>query len=447
MAKTVVGLFDDYATAQRAAAALEQDGFTSSDVSMVAAEETRDKATSSTTFGTDVDGSHTAERAGVGAGVGATVGGLAGLLVGIGALAIPGVGPIIAAGPIVAVLAGAGIGAAAGGLIGALTTLGVPDEHAGYYAEGIKRGGTLLTVRAEDAKAQIAADTLTQYGAVDVERKAASWNSQTSTSNTMGTNTMGAAASNLGTTGTTGTRDFKSTETRTATSATGERAIPIVEEQLEVGKREVEGRGVRIYSEMTERPVQEKVSLREEHIHVERRPVDKAIDPKELDAFRDQEISLTERSEQAVVGKTARVVEEVIVGKDVAQRTETVTDTVRRTDVRVEETGNRGATATSGGTSTQRMAFDTLDPNFRTNWDSKYRSSGGSYDQMQPAYRYGYDLASDARYNGREWNDVESTVRTSWEKDRPGTWESMKDAVRYAWDHVRGRSSNSSQSI
>ena len=85
-----------------------------------------------------------------GAGTGAAVGGVLGLVAGAASLAIPGVGPIIAAGPIAAGLAGAGIGAVAGGLIGALTKIGVPEDEAHYYAEGVKRGGTLITLHARD---------------------------------------------------------------------------------------------------------------------------------------------------------------------------------------------------------------------------------------------------------------------------------------------------------
>src|SRR5690606_38716981 len=115
-------------------------------------------------------GSGAAEGAGVGAGIGAVLGGLGGLLVGLGALTIPGIGPVIAAGPLAAALtglAGAGAGAVAGGvtggLIGALTGLGVPEENAQYYAEGIRRGGVLVTARVADNRTSEAVDILNRY--------------------------------------------------------------------------------------------------------------------------------------------------------------------------------------------------------------------------------------------------------------------------------------------
>ena len=101
--------------------------------------------------------------------------GLAVCLLGWALLAIPGIGPIVAAGPLVAALTGAGIGAVAGGLIGALTDVGVPEEEAGYYAEGVRRGGTLVTINAEDSMADQAIDILEDHNAVDVEQRASAW--------------------------------------------------------------------------------------------------------------------------------------------------------------------------------------------------------------------------------------------------------------------------------
>lgn len=125
----------------------------------------------------------------------------------------------------------------------------------------------------------------------------------------------------------------------------GEEAIPIVEEQLRVGKREVGGGRVRVRSYVVEEPVSEQVSLRDEHVTVERR----AVDPSHPlgageDAFRERTIEADERREEAVVNKEARVKEEVVVRKDAQQRTETVSDKVRRTEVEVDDQtgGKRG---------------------------------------------------------------------------------------------------------
>jgi hypothetical protein len=111
-----------------------------------------------------------------GAGSGAALGGVLGLVAGVASLAIPGFGPVIAAGPIASALAGAGVGAVAGGLIGALVKLGVPEHEAHYYAEGVRRGGTLITVHARSEEtADCAAQVMRKHGATDIEERAARW--------------------------------------------------------------------------------------------------------------------------------------------------------------------------------------------------------------------------------------------------------------------------------
>jgi len=130
----------------------------------------------------------------------------------------------------------------------------------------------------------------------------------------------------------------------------GEARIPVIEEEVRVGKREVEGGGVRVRTRVVERPVEEAVRLREERVNVERRPVNRPVSEADLNAFREGTFELRERSEEAVVDKTARVVEEVAINKEVGERTETVRDTVRSTDVDVEETaGTRARRATATG--------------------------------------------------------------------------------------------------
>ena len=127
-----------------------------------------------------VEGDHvrdadTASGAATGAVTGGVVGGAAGLAASLMGLAIPGIGPIIAAGPIVATLTGAGVGAVAGGLIGGLTDMGVSKADAEYYAESVRRGGALVTVRADDSRAERAAEVMREHGAIDIERRAEKW--------------------------------------------------------------------------------------------------------------------------------------------------------------------------------------------------------------------------------------------------------------------------------
>jgi len=146
--KTIARLYDSYAAAEKVVGDLEAAGVPHGDISIVS----RDPADRDATRRR----SDAADDAGKGAGVGAVVGGGAGLLAGIGALAIPGVGPVVAAGWLVATLfgaaTGAAAGAAAGGLIGSLTNAGVPEREANVYAEGVRRGGALVTVRTDNSR-------------------------------------------------------------------------------------------------------------------------------------------------------------------------------------------------------------------------------------------------------------------------------------------------------
>jgi hypothetical protein len=157
MTKVISKLYPTYDRAQAAVRELEAAGVPHSNISIVANNSDNwysDKGTTTTTKRVDRDRDGVddrAEGAGTGAGIGAGVGGAAGLLAGLGLLAIPGVGPVVAAGWLVATAAGAAAGGLTGGIIGALTQAGVSDEDAQVYAEGVRRGGTLVTARVNDA--------------------------------------------------------------------------------------------------------------------------------------------------------------------------------------------------------------------------------------------------------------------------------------------------------
>lgn len=158
--RTVARMYDSYTDAQATVHDLEAGGIPHDNISVVANVDAHGRAGNEDT---------TTKPAGTGGGTGAVLGtvlgGGAGLLAGIGALAIPGVGPVVAAGWLVATLTGAGVGAAALGLVGSLTGAGVSKDEAQVYAEGIKRGGSLVTVRADEADAGRIETILAKRGA------------------------------------------------------------------------------------------------------------------------------------------------------------------------------------------------------------------------------------------------------------------------------------------
>jgi uncharacterized protein (TIGR02271 family) len=356
MAKTVIGLFDNRAEAQGVVQELLAEGFRRDDISVMSkkAEGTQGKQGETVAY-VEEDGDEQVKDMAWGAGTGAAIGGLAGLLLSLTSLAIPGIGPVLAAGPLAAVIAGAGIGATAGGLISGLTRLGVPEEDANYYAEGVRRGGTLISVDASDDRAERAVAIMKQHGAVEIDKRAAQWRdegwsgfdanaTETAFNAFAGGNQMKADSSEM-----TAEHQRPLSEARGAQSQV---AVPVVEEQLQVGKREVERGGVRVETHVTETPVEENVELREEHVNVERRPVDYTFHGTESEAFKESLVEIREAYEELVVKKKARVVEEVVVNKDVEQHTETVHETLRRTDVNVEpiDSGKaRGARASAQG--------------------------------------------------------------------------------------------------
>lgn len=181
--QTLTALYDDYDAASTAVTRLEAAGIPHGDISIVSSNEgdrhagrlrttTEVGATDHAAPGTTTGG------AGTGATLGTVLGGAAGLLTGLGLLAIPGVGPVVAAGWLVATVTGAGIGAAAGGLAGGLTGAGLSEGDAQTYSEGVRRGGTLVTVRADDAQAGRAMDILEEHGAIDVDERAQNWRAE-----------------------------------------------------------------------------------------------------------------------------------------------------------------------------------------------------------------------------------------------------------------------------
>lgn len=171
MSRTVLALYDTLEEARAAVRGLVDNEFDRDQISIVA----RDKEEAFAEYGEEptpveevVDGMNT----------GAFLGGLTGLIVGLFALVIPGVGPVIAAGPVAAALAGTGTGIIIGSLVGVLADLGIDEEEAHYYAEGIRRGGVLVAVSTSEALADDAAAILDTYNPVDLEAQAAEWDKE-----------------------------------------------------------------------------------------------------------------------------------------------------------------------------------------------------------------------------------------------------------------------------
>ena len=194
---------------------------------------------------------------------------------------------------------------------------GKDDDDAERYSRVAQRSNSIVTVHAQNKdEAEAAAEILDDCGAIDVDERASHY-------------------------GYTNTRTEGIGE-RSNVSGDRSDSIERIEENLEVGKKTVETGAVRVRSRIVERPVEENIRLREEHVRVERNPVDRPVSGDELGRLQDREIEMRESTEVPVVNKEARVVEEIRLSKDVDEKEETIRENVRHTEVDVDDDIDRG---------------------------------------------------------------------------------------------------------
>jgi uncharacterized protein (TIGR02271 family) len=298
-------------------------------------------------------------------------------------LDVPGLGRVAACGPMTNYLSQGTAQGSPDAIIGALVQMGVPGDEARRYVDGVKKGYTLETVLIDDDKAEEALEIMREHS--------------------LGEETPRPDA-----------------QRRAIAGATGDQVLPVIVEELSVGKREVGAGGVRATTRIRETPAEEEVTLREERVDVERRAVDRPVSDAD-DAFRDRTVEVVATSEEPVVTKRARVIEEIVIHKNVDSRTQKVKDTVRRTDVDVQP-------------------FQASD--YQEHYDTTYadRNRSGDYDfsSYEPAYKFGSEMRMDRRFAGDDWSTVEPNARKTWESRNPDSWERFKDAIRHAWERAKG---------
>ncbi len=269
----------------------------------------------------------------------------------------------------------------------------VREPDVNVYLEGVHQGGTLITVNTSEDKLTKAAEIMGGYDVVNID----------------------ARLKDL--------RRAKSTLRLTAPSA-DEQVFEVAEEVMDVGKKQVERGRMRVYTTVTEREVAQQVGLRDETIRVQRRPVSRSVSG-DRDLFKERSVEMTEVDEEAVVTKSARVIEEVVIGKDVAEKMQTIREKLRRTDVQIEEVaGARG--------------YDDYAGDFRGFFTQRLAGRGVPYERLDPAFKYGHSLGTKEPFRSQDWSTIEPDVRRLWEEKNPRTWDEVKDAVHYAWQRVRG---------
>jgi uncharacterized protein (TIGR02271 family) len=268
----------------------------------------------------------------------------------------------------------------------------VPEPDVDIYLAGVDHGGTVITANVADSAVSRAAGIMSGFKMVNIKQRAV---------------------------------ELKKTNAGLTLSdpAKSDNVLEVVEEELQVGKETVVRGRMRIYSYVTEREVKQDVKLRDETLKVQRRPVNRpvTVDP---DLFKSRSYEMVEVDEIAKVGKTARVIEEVSLGKEVAEKVETIKETLRRQDVQVEEIPAVRAVAEYG-------------TDFRDFYDKNLSKSGVTYEKLEPAFHYGYNLATREPFRSNPWTAVEADSRRIWEEKNPGTWEQNKAVIKYAWEKVR----------
>jgi uncharacterized protein (TIGR02271 family) len=419
----VVGVFRDRSEAEKAVEELKRAGFRDDQIGFVTR---RDDGAGTAGTATDRDTAGTDRT--TGAATGAVAGGVLGAVIGAGAaLLIPGIGPVLAGGILAAALGGAAIGAAAGGLIGALTGLGIPEEEAEYYNTEFESGRTIVTVKA-DGRYQEAYDILHRFGAYDYRGREAM-------ASAAGAAPVGAA--------------MKTSTTKTSTTPSTrqqdqrEIRVPEVEERLQVEKRPVQQGEVRIEREVHEEQKTVPVTLTQEEVHVEKRDVAERPLREGEEAFQEGTIRVPVRGEEAIARKEAVVTGEVVVNKERTTEQQQVADTVRRTEVHVDQ-DRMGETVAPAGQERVTAAGATAGswaeamPRYRGYWQSRYGNRGGRWEDYEPTYRYGWEMRNDPRYQGRNFDEVEADLQKDWARRYPSTpWDKAKAYVREAWTDAK----------
>jgi uncharacterized protein (TIGR02271 family) len=268
----------------------------------------------------------------------------------------------------------------------------IPEPDVNTYLEGVRQGGTIITANVSDSAVSRAAEIMSGYNMVNLKKRATELQKSRS-------------------------------DLRLSDPAKSDNVLEVVEEELQVGKEKVERGRMRIYNVVSEHEVSQDVGLKDETLRVQRRPVNRAVKVNP-DLFKERSFEMVEMDEVALVGKTARVVEEVSLGKEVADKVETIKETLRRQDVQIEEIP-------------AVRRFKEYDTDFRKFYSKNLAASGASYESLLPAFHYGYDLAVREPFRSSPWSAVEADSRKIWEEKNPGTWDQNKAVIRYAWEKVR----------
>jgi uncharacterized protein (TIGR02271 family) len=225
---------------------------------------------------------------------------------------------------------------------------------------------------------------------------------------------------------TTGASDLGVTGRATGTGQAERETLQLREEELRARKEQVETGRVSLGKEVVEEQRTLEVPVTREEVTVERHPVERRPADTPIGTTEQETIRVPVREEQVEVEKQPVVYEEVAVGKREVTETQQVSDTVRREEARIDRQGE-----------VEVRGWDEAMPRYRQQWQQRYGSTGGRWEEDEPAYRYAYELRSRPEYRGRRWDEVEPDLRRDWQRRNPNTpWDRAGERIHDTWDEA-----------
>lgn len=330
------------------------------------------------------------------------------------------------------------------GTVGQLSNMGIERNAASLYESRLNEGGSVVVVDEAGNRGEDALGIMLQNGAENID---------------MSKNAGGQAASTSGTADTDhyqrlqnvdqSQRQYGHVDQNAGRAKTAdELRVQLREETLTPVKQATQAGEVQVQKVVHEKQEQVPVNLRHEEVVIERHAVDRPVNPNEVDDMTDQVISVPVYEERAELQKQARVTEEVTVGKRAQEEQQTLTGTTRHEHLEVNQTGNvqvTGNTGTTGqgqatGHARTTQQWSEVMPTYQQHWQQSHGTSGGSWEEAEPGYRYGYEMRNDPRYQGRSYNEVESDLRQGWGQSQGGAktgWDKVSANVREAWNDMK----------
>ena len=283
-------------------------------------------------------------------------------------------------------------------------------EHGSLHRDWIRNGGFLVAVNTDDSHSARVNEIMEGYDPDAIKRMT---KTEVTSESKRGTETLRAVSSQ------------RSETIERATGIIGrdgreEETIPVIQEEMHVGKRKVRRSSIRVIKHVTETPVEETIRLRDETVTIDRRPVDRIVGEGDIAAFADSQVEMIETTEEPVVSKETHVIEEIRITKNVVDHEEKIRDKVRRTDIDIE------------GFGPERLR----ELGFKKDFSARFAKSGGNYSEFAPAYEFGSTLASDERYRNRDWASMETETRRQWEA-KGRSWKDFGEAIRHGWESTR----------